>query len=227
MQTVIISGASGGLGVAVTRRFLEGKDWRVLALSKTADSAKALATKLSAPSRLLSAVACDLTNAASVQRFLETSALDRLDAVVHLAGGIIAGKSIEETDADTAQTMMNLNYGTAFNLLRASLPALKVHGGAFVAIAANAALAPEKNKAAYAASKAALLSLVQSAAHEGKSSGIRAHAIAPGIIDTPANREWGTPEEIARWTKPEAIADAIWFLCNNAANGVAQSVLKF
>lgn len=227
MQTVIISGASGGLGGAVTRRFVEERNWRVIALSKSVESAKRLASELSAASKIVSAVACDLTNTASVQRFIETSKLERLDAVVHLAGGIIAGKPIEETDAETPQAMMNLNYYTAFNLLRASLPLLKARGGAFIAIAANAALAPEKNKAGYAASKAALLSLIQSTAHEGKSYGVRAHALVPGIIDTPANREWGTPEEISRWIKPEAIAEAIWFLCNDAAKGVAHSVLKF
>ena len=60
--------------------------------------------------------------------------------------------------------------------------------------------------AAYAASKAALVSLVRSAALENRDAGITANAILPGTIDTEANRAWGSPEERAKWVSPERIA---------------------
>lgn len=57
--------------------------------------------------------------------------------------------------------MLEINYVTAFNLLRVTMPLLKVHGGAVLTIGAKAALAPEADKSAYAASKAALIALTQ------------------------------------------------------------------
>lgn len=224
MNTAIISGANGNLGRSIAQRFLEGK-WRVYALCKQADAAKLLAKSLEQFSGSLSLVVCDLASIVSVQHFLTASGLKNVDAVIHTAGGIEAGRTIEETESNVVHAMLEINYLTAFNLLRVTLPLLKVRGGAVLTIGAKAALSPEANKAAYAASKAALIALTQTTAEEGKPHNVTANCIVPGVIDTPANREWGTPDEIAKWVMPETIAEAAWMLCNDGGRGISGAIL--
>jgi NAD(P)-dependent dehydrogenase (short-subunit alcohol dehydrogenase family) len=96
--------------------------------------------------------------------------------------------------------------------------------GRIVAIASRAAVEPAAGVAAYAASKAAMLSLVRSIALENRDAHITANAILPGTIDTEANREWGSPAERAKWVSPERIAAVALFLASDAAaevNGAA------
>lgn len=224
MKTVIISGASGGLGKAVCERFLQG-EWRVYALTKRAESAKTLSGELARYMRRLNVVVCDLSSAASVQHFLNSSALLQCDAVIHCAGGIQAGKPIEETLPETVHAMLEINFLTAFNLLRSTIPLLKVNGGVVLTIAAKSALSPEKDKSAYAASKAALVALTHATAQENKQFGIRANCIVPSIIDTPANREWGAPEDIVKWTTPQSIAETAWMLCAEGAVGISGAII--
>ncbi|MCU0426184.1 MAG: SDR family NAD(P)-dependent oxidoreductase [Candidatus Kapabacteria bacterium] len=224
MKTAIISGASGALGKAVCERFLEG-EWRVYALAKRAESAKALSADLAKYARRLNVVVCDLASTVSTQHFLTASGLEQCDAVIHCAGGIQAGKPIEETSPEIVHAMLEINYLTAFNLLRATLPLLKTSGGAVLTIAAKSALSPEKNKSAYAASKAALIALTQATAHENKAFNVRANCIVPSIIDTPTNREWGAPKDLSKWTSPQSIAEAAWMLCSEAGAGISGAVI--
>lgn len=224
MKTAIVSGANGSVGKTIVQRFLEG-EWRVYALCKRADSAKALANSFAQYLDTAHVLVCDLASTISVQHFLSVSGLQRVDAVIHTAGGIEAGKPIEETPPDTVHAMLEINYLTAFNLLRVTLPLLKVSGGAVLTIGAQAALTPETNKSAYAASKAALIALTQTTAHEGKPYGISANCIVPSVIDTPANREWGTSEDIPHWVTPNTIAEAVWMLCNDAGRGISGAIL--
>jgi NAD(P)-dependent dehydrogenase (short-subunit alcohol dehydrogenase family) len=224
MNTVIISGANGGLGKSIVERFLEG-GWRVYALCKRKDSAKALAREFVRFTGTVNVMVCDLASTVSTHHFLTRSELQSVDAVIHTAGGIEAGKPIEETTPEMVQAMLEINYVTAFNLLRVTVPLLKVRGGAIVTIGAQAAIKPESNKSAYAASKAALIALTQATAHEGKQHSISANCIVPSIIDTPSNREWGAPEDITKWVTPATIADAAWMLCTAAGRGISGAVL--
>ena len=133
-----------------------------------------------------------------------------LTGIVHLVGGIIAGNGIEETLPAEMQEMLALNVTTTFNVLHAGVPRLKgAGGGSIVTIGAQSVLHPVPNRAAYSAAKSAVVSLTQSVAEEGRAHGIRANCILPSIINTPANREWGSPEEIQKWVTPEAIARTI------------------
>ena len=148
-----------------------------------------------------------------------------LTGIVHLVGGIIAGNGIEETLPAEMQEMLALNVTTTFNVLHAGVPRLKeAGGGSIVTIGAQSVLHPVPNRAAYSAAKSAVVSLTQSVAEEGRAHGIRANCILPSIIDTPANREWGSPEEIQKWITPEAIARTIADLLE-PTNGVSGATI--
>lgn len=151
----------------------------------------------------------DLADPDDCRRFVLAHA-GHVNGVVHLVGGIKAGEPIATTSDADVQMMMQLNYFTTFNVLRSCLPVLSANGGgSIVTIGARAVLHPTGHRAAYAASKAAVVSLTLSAAEEGRVHGVRANCIVPDVIRTAANLAWGSPDEIATWVQPDELAAAI------------------
>lgn len=182
-HTVVVTGASGGLG-SVIAPLLESRGWNVI--SWTQDEV-------------------NLTDAdATHQAF--THITSQINAVVHLVGGITAGRPVQDMRPDELTIMIDLNLRTTFNVMRASMPRLIQTRGALVTIGAAAALHPAPMKSLYAASKAGVHALTLAAAEEGRQHGVRAVCIAPTIIDTPANHSWSTEEERADWVQPYDMA---------------------
>jgi len=209
-SVVLITGASGGLGTPVTEAFLASG---ALVAATSRRIARAQHPNLRTfPADLLKAdQAQALADAVVAQH-------GRIDALVHLAGGFTGGKPVPETDLDTWDQMLSLNLGAAVRIFRAVIPHMRrARQGRIVAIASKAAVEPAANVGAYSASKAALVSLVKTVALENRDLGITANAILPGTIDTPANREWGTPEDRAKWVSPERLAALAMFLVSDAA----------
>jgi NAD(P)-dependent dehydrogenase (short-subunit alcohol dehydrogenase family) len=97
---------------------------------------------------------------------------------------------------------------------------LKQAHGAFVNVAAKAAIDHAAGAAAYAASKAAAVALMDSLAADARGTGVRVNTILPSIIDTPANRRAMPNSDFAAWPKPEDIAKVILFLCSDAAKTI-------
>ncbi len=94
---------------------------------------------------------------------------------------------------------------------------LKQGRGAIVNVASTAAIDHAASAAAYAASKAAAVAMVDSLAADLKGTGIRANSILPSIIDTEANRKAMPNADFAKWPKPSDIANVILFLCSDHA----------
>lgn len=189
-MTVLLTGAGGQLGRVVSS-FLTERGAVVIAADRDR---------------------VDLSDSDDTQRFVAESA-PLLHGVVHLVGGIRAGAPIEATSPDDVESMMQLNLVTTFNVMRATIPLLsKSGGGSIVTIGAKAVLQPEANRAAYAAAKAAVVSLTLTAAEEGRASGVRANCIVPDVIKTAANLEWGSPDQASTWVEPDEIASVIYSL---------------
>lgn len=211
-RVVLITGAKGGLGSFVTQAFLEAGD-TVVGSSKSIQ-----ASDFSNPRFV--AMPADLTNAASARQLAESTAqrFKRIDVLIHVMGGFAGGQPIPETDDATWDLMMNLNLRSAFYIFRSVLPHMRRGGsGRIVAIASRAALEPAPNISAYSASKAALVSLVRTAALENKGQGITANAILPGTMNTAANRKADPQADASRWIPPETVADLAVFLASEAA----------
>jgi NAD(P)-dependent dehydrogenase (short-subunit alcohol dehydrogenase family) len=112
--------------------------------------------------------------------------LHRIDILVHLVGAFAGGAPVSETDDATLDRMLDLNFRSAFYVIRAVIPFMRAAGqGRIIAIGSRAAIEPQPTIAAYSASKAALVSLIQSAAKENKDRGITANVILAGTMDTP------------------------------------------
>ena len=211
-QIVLITGAKGGLGSAVTRACLD-------AGASVAGTSRSIADSDFAHP-LFAAFPADLSDPTAVLRLADAvvAKFGRIDALIHVAGGFAGGKPLHETDDATWDSMMNLNAGAAFHIFRAVLPHMRRAGkGRIAAIGSRAGVQPAANIAAYAASKAALVSLVQTAALENRDLVITANVILPGTIDTRANRQFDPTAGNSTWIAPERIAALAVFLLSDAA----------
>jgi NAD(P)-dependent dehydrogenase (short-subunit alcohol dehydrogenase family) len=117
--------------------------------------------------------------------------------------------------------MLALNLRSGFVLARAVLPTmLKARHGSIVNIAAKAAIDHGAGAAAYAASKAAAVALMDSLAADCAGTGVRVNSVLPSIIDTPANRQAMVDSDFAAWPKPEDIAHVVLFLSSDLAKTI-------
>ena len=142
---------------------------------------------------------------------------DRVQFVrADLVGGFSSGPLVHETSWDDFEGMLRLNLAPAFNLAHAAMPRLVERGGgAFVAVSARAALRPLTGAAAYVTSKAAVLAFIHALDADYRSKGVRANAILPSVIDTPANRESMPDADHSKWVPPEQIAKVVRFLVSD------------
>ncbi len=142
----------------------------------------------------------------------------KLDALVNTVGGYAGGATLWELETKVFDTMLSLNLRSGYALARAVLPAmLKQRHGSIVNVAAKAAVDHGTGAAAYAASKAAAVALMDSLAADVKGTGVKVNSILPSIIDTAVNRKAMPNADFATWPKPEEIAQVILFLCSDNA----------
>lgn len=217
-RVALITGGAGGLGRACVDLFLRD-GWRVAV--PTHHSAEGLQEPAARYGDRLTWFEADLTSEEGAARTVERTVewAGRLDAVVHTVGGYAWTGPLHESPVDVWDRMMDVNLRSAFLVARAALPRLG-EGGSLVFVSSRAALQGRKGHAAYAVSKAALLTLVQAIAEEQKGRA-RANAVLPGTIDTPANRTAMPDARFETWTQPEEIARTILFLASPASASVS------
>jgi NAD(P)-dependent dehydrogenase (short-subunit alcohol dehydrogenase family) len=224
-----ISGGAGNLGRAVTAAFLEA-GWRVtVALYKT-DAKDALDGLKSAHPGRISTCLLDLTTERGADAAIRQTVQwgGRLDAVAHLMGTWAGGAKVADTSLGVWEAMLSINLTSGFLLANAAIPAmLEGGGGAIVFVASRAAREQRAGNGAYAVSKAGLIVLAETIAEEYRDRGVRANAVLPGTIDTPANRRAMPNAEHEKWTPPEEIARVVLFLASPESapvNGAAVPV---
>ena len=162
----------------------------------------------------------DVTDEAAVSQLIEgiRAQHGRLDALVNTVGGYAGGVKLWELKPHVLDQMLALNLRSGYALSRAAVRVmLKQGGGAIVNVAAKAAFDHPGGAAAYAASKAAAVALLDSLAAELQGTGVRVNSILPSIIDTEPNRQAMPKADFAKWPKPEEIARVILFLCSDEA----------
>ena len=186
-KTVWITGGSRGIGAAAVREFA-GKGWNVcFTYRSSTEKAEALCAELGARVRAFRAdmtIRAEVEGAAAAMR----AAFGAPDALVCNAGVSQQKMFCDLTDRDWDE-MMNGNLRSAFYAIQAALPDM-VHrkSGAIVTVSSVWGVTGASCESAYAASKAGLIGLSKSLAHELGLSGIRVNCVAPGVIDTDMNR---------------------------------------
>jgi NAD(P)-dependent dehydrogenase (short-subunit alcohol dehydrogenase family) len=221
-RVVMVAGSSGNLGQAVTRAFWAAGA-TVVALDRAPDRLQQLFPELTGSSAHLLLGSVDATDAESVERAVQSALAQfgHIDVLANTVGGYRAGQPVHETPVSSWDFMMDLNALTAFILSRAVVPQMLEQGaGKIVHVAARASLAGSSGAAAYSASKAAIVRLVESLAAELRQKGINVNCVLPGTIDTPQNRTSMTGANASHWVEAEAIADVMLFLASDAARAV-------
>lgn len=207
---VIVTGGTGALGTAVVAALLAaGASCRVPYVNEA--EAQRFAHRDHARLELVSPG--DLTDEAAVARLY--AGLPALWASIHLAGGFAFGPITKTAKAD-AMRQVEMNFLTSFLCCRAAVGAMGGNGGRIVNVAARPALEPRTgaNMTAYTASKAAVAALTVSLAEEVAKDGILVNAVAPSIMDTPANRAEMPKADFDAWPKVEEVAATILFLAS-------------
>src|SRR5258706_16418282 len=122
--------------------------------------------------------------------------------------------------------MMSLNLQSAFNILRCVIPHMRRAGrGRIIAIGSRNAAEPAANLSAYNASKAALVSLIHTAALENKDLGITANVILPATMDTEINRKAMPGADPSKWVQPAQVADAVVFLASDSGAQISGAAI--
>ena len=166
----------------------------------------------------------DLADEAAVQRFYQT--LPPLWASIHLAGGF-AMAPIGEMSAADFMNQFRMNALSCFLCSAAAVAAFRARqqpgpggalGGRIVNIAARPALEPRlgAGMVAYTASKSAVAALTQALAQETTDEQIWVNAVAPSVLNTPANRAAMPDADHRRWVSPADLAEMITFLASPA-----------
>jgi NAD(P)-dependent dehydrogenase (short-subunit alcohol dehydrogenase family) len=217
-KVVLITGATGGLGTAVTTAFQEAGA-RIAAVDR--------APHAPSDERFLS-LAADLSTFEGARVAAETvvKKWGSIDVLVHLVGGFAGGQSIAESDDALFDRMMNINVRTTFYMFRATVPHMRAQGsGRILAIGSRAAVEPSPKIGLYGASKAAMVSLVRTLASENADRGITANVILPSTIDTPINRAAMPSANFSQWVPTNQIASMLVHLAGDDASAVNGAVI--
>lgn len=235
---VVVTGASraGGIGLAVARA-LSGAGAAVVVAARTREALETVATELRAAGGQAWAVACDVTDPASVEALARAAEhhLEHVDILVNNAG-VSHSAPLQRTTLADWNRILTVNATGAFLCTQAFLPGMvERRWGRVVNIASVAGLSGGKYITAYSASKHAVVGLTRSVAAEAAGTGVTVNAVCPGYVDTDMTRE--SVARIAAKTKmspeaalraalettgqrrlisPEAVAQAVLQLCENA-----------
>lgn len=219
-RVVLITGASGGLGHAVTAEFLDAGA-TVVGTGRTAPV-------LAKANARFHGIAADLSTGSGANLAVEqaTAKAGRIDALVHLVGGFAGGKPVAETDDATWNDMMAINLHTAFYTARAALPHLiAANHGRIVAVGSRTGANPTATLSAYGVAKAGLIALIRTIALEVKDLGVTANVVLPSVIDTPASRRSDPGADYSRWVTPESIARLLVWLASEEAADINGAVI--
>jgi len=224
MKNVIITGANGNLGTAVTSTFLD-RGYRVLATVAKQEEIAGLA-----PHNNLEVKAVNLMNEGEAKKFVEDAIAKcgTIDAALLLVGGFTAGNIYKATINDV-HAQISLNFDTAFHVGQPVFAhMMENEKGRIVFIGSRPALQAGAGKGtiAYGLSKSLLFKLAEYMNAEAKGKNVVTTVIAPSTLDTALNRKSMPDANPDDWVKPSALADVLEFVVSERSAALRETVLK-
>ena len=209
---VIVTGGTGVLGAAVIKALIGAG---ATCTAPYVHAAEAERFPHRGDSNVTLMAVSDLADEAQVTKLYSNV---KLWASIHLAGGFAMGK-VADTDKTALMTQIDNNLTSCFLCCRAAVNAMLAggQGGRIVNVAARPALEWRSGAGmtAYAVAKAGVAALTASLAEEVAKDGILVNAVAPSIMDTPANRKAMPKADYVAWPKVEEVAATIAFLASS------------
>ena len=238
-KVAFITGAGGGIGRAAALAFArEGASVAVADVSEKAN--QETARLIEEQGRRALAVRCDVTRAEDVKAALDKTvdAFGRLDFAFNNAGIEPRNPApIADYDLEEWNRIIDIDLRGVFLCMKYEIPLMLKHGGgAIVNTSSGAGVIGIKGSPAYTAAKHGVIGLTRAPALDYAAQNIRVNAVCPGYIDTPMmNRFTGgtaegrakviSEEPIGRMGRPEEIANAVLWLCSEAAGFVVGSAM--
>lgn len=240
-KVALITGASSGIGRATALKFAaEGA--KVALVARRADKLAEVVRAIGADGGVARAIPADVTMEADIERAVRETveAFGGIDVLVN-AAGIIASGTIETTQLQDWDYMMNVNARAPFYLMQCAMPYLIERHGNVVNVSSVTGIRAFPGVLAYCASKAAVDQLTHCAALEMAAQGVRVNAVNPGVVLTRLHRSGGMDEQayaaflersktthpLGRVGQPEEIAELVYFLASPRAGwitGVSYSI---
>jgi NAD(P)-dependent dehydrogenase (short-subunit alcohol dehydrogenase family) len=224
-RTVVVTGASSGIGLAASLLFAERGD-RVVGVDR--------AVTPQSPHEAITQVSADVGDERSIRAVFDDLADDRVDVVCINAGVFPAESPLEQLPVEDIEQVVRVNLLGSLLTARAAIPVLR-HGASIVLTSSTSGLVGHPFAVAYSATKSGQLGLMRSLAAELAPRGIRVNAVCPGGVDTPLARRLYSPDELAqsardnpmgRLASAEDVAHAIAFLASPEARHINAVALR-
>jgi NAD(P)-dependent dehydrogenase (short-subunit alcohol dehydrogenase family) len=224
MKTAIVTGASGNMGQAVVKKFL-AEGYNVVGTIIPNDPAP-----FEVDDAKLEKLIVDLMNEEDSEKFVEQviTKYGSVDAAVLTVGGFAAGKIADTKTADIYK-QYKLNFETAYNVARPSFVQMMQQGsGRIFIIGSKPGLSAKDGKGmvAYGLGKSLIFRLAELMNDEAKGRNVVTSVVVPSTIDTPQNRKAMPDADFGKWVKAEAIAEAVYFYCTDAAAVLREPLIK-
>jgi len=224
MKIAIVTGASGNLGQAVTKKFIT-EGYKVIGTVIPNDP-----VVLDFSSNSFEAVVVDLLDEGASGQFIAdvVTKYGSVDAAVLTVGGFAMG-TVADTSAADLLKQYKLNFETAYNIARPVFTQmLKQNSGRLFFIGSKPGLLAEYSKGmvAYGLAKSLVVRLAELMNQEARHYEVVANLVIPGTIDTPQNRHAMPDADFNNWVKPEDIANIIFFHTTAEAKTLRETVIK-
>lgn len=210
MRSIVITGASSGIGAALARR-AASNGWAVLMVARRGDRLETLAREIRERGGSVEVLVADVLATTAPASIVEcaTRAFGRIDVVVNNAGAAHASMLLDESDAQI-ERQWQLHVGAPLRIARAVLPYVEQAQGGLVFFGSGLARVPAPGYGAYAPAKAAIRAAAIQLRRELRARGIFVTYVDPGVVDTEFSRASGMEERTASWhATPDAVAATI------------------
>jgi 3-oxoacyl-[acyl-carrier protein] reductase len=235
-KTVLVTGASKGIGRAIALRYAEEGANVAFTYLSSVEQGQALESELSAKGVKAKGYRSDASDFAQAEKLINDVVADfgSLDVLINNAG-ITQDTLLLRMTEEMWDKVINVNLKSCFNTVKAATkPMMKQKGGSIINMTSVVGLKGNAGQANYAASKAGIIGFTKSVALELGSRGVRSNAVAPGFIETEMTakldektvQSWRDAIPMKRGGKPEDVADVCVFLGSGLSSYITGQVLQ-
>ena len=236
-QTVLITGASAGIGAAAAQAFGSRAAHVIVHYNSRRDAAEQVVKAIQTAGATGEIVQADLGTEAGVQNLCDWARARKIDILVNNAGSLVRRTKVLDFTPDLMNQVMLLNFTSAFFVSQAVLAGMveRKHGIIVNISSVAARFGGGIGALGYSAAKAALSAMTKNMAREFAPSGVRVNTVSPGTIDTDYHRAFSTEQMLnntkaatpaGRLGTSEEVADAILFLCSDGARFIHGQALE-
>ena len=234
-KTAIVTGASRGIGAAITHKLCEiGAN--VVICSRSADAVAQVADTLQGKGHTVHAMAADISQKTDVEALIEKTIaqFSQIDILVNNAGITRDMLLMRLKDEDWNAVLQTNLTGTMYCTRAVLRPMIRQKSGRIINISSVIGLMGNAGQASYAAAKAGIIGLTKATAKEVGARGITVNAIAPGFITTDMTAQISEQNQkqllelipLRGFGHPEDVADAVCFLASDAARYITGQILQ-